>query len=421
MRSVAASPPDATLRSSLTVRYARPDDREAWDAFVEARPEADPLQLWAWADVRAPDGEPPTRLVVTDPTGAIRAVAGALVRQTSFGRTVLYVPHGPVWDRNGVDADVVLERILAGLRTAGRNARGIVVKVDPRSADPGDDERLRALLVRRRLVPARHDLQAPTTRIVDLRDGGDALMATWAAKARNHVRRAEREGVTVDVVRDADRAAIRAFHGVLEETAERGGFRRHDVGHFERLADALAPRGGWYLALARHEGRTIAAMAMPRLGDRAYYLYGASLRAPELRHLYGSYATMAASMRALATDGVRTLDMWGVVERDDPSNAEWQGFSDFKRLFGGEPLRHPGTFDLVVDRAWHLVRESRDRARETAGDVARVVRSRAGDLVRRRSGDGSAGSTDRSGGSTDGSANDRSVASPGADTRSEAS
>jgi lipid II:glycine glycyltransferase (peptidoglycan interpeptide bridge formation enzyme) len=106
----------------------------------------------------------------------------------------------------------------------------------------------------------------------------------------------------------------------------------------------------------------------PRVGDRAYYLYGASLREAGLEHAFGSDAAMAAAMAALAADGVRTLDLWGVAEPDDPNaDPSWAGFSLFKRRFGGTPLRHPGTFDLVVDRPLYLVRDARERLADAMG------------------------------------------------------
>ncbi len=91
--------------------------------------------------------------------------------------------------------------------------------------------------------------------------------------------------------------------------------------------------------------------------DRAYYLYGALRRDEQYKHNYGSHAVMAEMLRTLAADGVKTVDMWGVVEPDDESaNPAWKGFSDFKRTFGGEPLRHPGLYDLVTNRFWYTTR-----------------------------------------------------------------
>ena len=114
--------------------------------------------------------------------------------------------------------------------------------------------------------------------------------------------------------------------------------------------------------MARLDGHPIAGIVAPRVADRAYYFYAASLRSPELERAYGGYAAMAALMQTLAAAGVRTLDLWGVAEEGDPdAEASWAGFSAFKRSFGGTPLRHPGTFDLPIDRFWYMLRDVRER------------------------------------------------------------
>jgi lipid II:glycine glycyltransferase (peptidoglycan interpeptide bridge formation enzyme) len=103
-------------------------------------------------------------------------------------------------------------------------------------------------------------------------------------------------------------------------------------------------------------------MAFPRIGNRAYYVYGALRRDPEYKHNYGAHAVMATTLRTLAADGCTTVDMWGVVEPDDTTaDPAWRGFSDFKRTFGGFPLRHPGLFDLVIHSFWYRIRRARAR------------------------------------------------------------
>lgn len=349
-----------TSTAPSRVAIAAPDSRGAWDEFVARRAEADVLQLWGWGDAQAVAGEPPARILVRGADGAIRGVAQALVRPTTLGRSVLYVPHGPLWEREAPDASDLLRLLLGGLRALARRERGIVVKLDPRG-DRGDAESVRDALVGLGARPARHDLQAQTTRIVDLVDGGDALRATWDKDARNLFRRAAKEGVTAEVVRAPDRDAIAAFHDLLVDTAERKQFRSHEVDFLTTLAETLAPSGGWYLCLARKDGRPIGGMVTLRLADRAFYLYGASSRDPDVKNANAGYATMGTTMEALATDGVRTLDLWGVAEPDDGAPDSWSGFSAFKRRFGGRPVRHPGTFDLVVDRFWYTVRDWRER------------------------------------------------------------
>lgn len=352
----------------ITFRLATADDRPAWDAFVASRPDADPLQSWAWGEANVEAGEHPLRTLVSNDDGRIAGLAQVLVRPVGLGRSLGYVPHGPVWDREAADAGATLDVIVDGLRGVAAERRIIVVKVDPR-ATPGtapDADPVAGLLIARGLTPARHDLQARTTRLVDLLDGGDRLWATWTNDARRLVRRSAREGVVTTVDRAGDPAAVRAFRELLVATSARGGFRVRSEAFLARLATELGRDGGWFLTLASLRDRPIAGVAALRVGDRAYYVYGASLREEALKHAYGAYAALAGTMRAAAEDGVRVLDMWGVVEADEePQDASWAGFSAFKRQFGGTPIRHPGTFDLVVSPAWHAIRDLRERLTAT--------------------------------------------------------
>ena len=48
---------------------------------------------------------------------------------------------------------------------------------------------------------------------------------------------------------------------------------------------------------------------------------------------------------------------------DEAAHPEAAGYSRFKRKFGGQPLRHPGTFDLVVEPLWYRLRDARERLR----------------------------------------------------------
>ena len=382
-------------QGAVAVRVATDADRPAWDGFVASRLEGDPLQLWAWGDVRAAEGEPPLRLMATREDGTIAGLAGVLVRPTSFGRTVMYAPHGPLWMREAPDGAAILVALIDGMRAAARQRRAIVVKIDPRSAAPGDETALEASLHALGLGRAETDLQARTTRLVALLDGGDALMATWDKDERNRVRRSAREGVVTEVDRVGDEAAVRAFHEVHRVTASRGGFAIHGTDFLAGLAARLQPAGGWLLVIARLGDRPIAGVVMARVGDRAYYLYGASLRDHELRHAFGSDAAMATAMATLAADGVRELDLWGVAEPDDPdADAEWAGFSMFKRRFGGQRVRHPGAFDLVIDRPFFALRAARSRGTSA---VRRLRAGRAGGAVG-GSGTGSGGASEQTGG-----------------------
>ena len=359
------------------LRRADNVDRPAWDYFVASRPEADLLQSWAWGECTALAGEPPARLILED-NGHIRGVAQALMRPAGFGRQVAYVAHGPIWDRSAPDADRLFAWLLLGLRTLARKESALVVKLDPR-AEPGDETDLAALATAHKLRPA-PDLQAPTTRLVDLLDGGSQLEASWHTDARRLSRRAAREGTQITITRDPNADEIEILHDLLTKTAERGAFRVRSLEFLTRLATEFASMESWYLGIARVDGAPLAAMAFPRLAGRAYYLYGALLRDERYKHHYPAHAVMANLLRTLAADGCATVDMWGVVDTTDPrADPRWKGFSDFKRTFGGTPLRHPGVFDLVTDHLWYQIRQIRTRlsaaGRHDKGDLCDGRRS----------------------------------------------
>jgi lipid II:glycine glycyltransferase (peptidoglycan interpeptide bridge formation enzyme) len=335
-------------------RRADDTDRARWDAFIASRPEADLLQAWGWGECTAMAGEPPYRILVED-GGEIQGVAQTLIRRGAFGRQIAYVPHGPVWDRSAANADRIFAWLAQGLRSLALKEKALVVKMDPRS-EPGQAFDFGHLAAEHDLQPAQ-DLQAPTTRIVDLLDGGEELEASWHADARRLSKRAAREGTQVAIYREPDEAEVSVLHDLLADVAGHAEFRVRSPEFLMRLATEFAATGGWYLGIASVDGTPIAAMAFPRVADRAYYLYGALRRGEQYKHNYGSHAVMAEMLRSLAADGATTVDMWGVVEPDDESgNPAWKGFSDFKRTFGGTPLRHPGLYDLVTNRFWYTSR-----------------------------------------------------------------
>jgi peptidoglycan pentaglycine glycine transferase (the first glycine) len=350
---------------SIAVREAVESDREAWDGFIASRPEADVLQSWAWGVAGSVEpGETWTRLIVSGTDGRVRGTAQLLTRHTSFGRQIGYVPHGPVWDRDAQDAPDVLSALLSGIRAAARSRRGVVVKVDPRADETHGAAEIGTLLEAQGLARSRHDLQARTTRVVELPSDAATLAAGWSADARAEVRRAGREGVTTRTIGGPDPGALDAFHALLSETSGRAGFRIRSREFLGQLERACSEADGWCLALAEADGRPIAGAIAPHVGGRAFYLYAASTRDPGMSRKRGAYAAMAALMTALASAGATSLDLWGVREPDDPvSDPAWEGFSLFKRRFGGRSLEHPGTFDLVVDPFWHAVRELRERLR----------------------------------------------------------
>ena len=344
------------------VRAALEADRPSWDRFVISRLEGDPLQTWAWGEVNAKFGERPLRLVA-ERGATLVGVAQLLIRDVGRGLTVGYVPHGPLWRRDDPDGANLLSLLLDGLRQAARRERAIVVKVDPRAARSEDEHaRLAAALADAGLRRARFDLQAVTTRIVDLTGDEAAIWGRWEPDGRTRVRRARREGVSTHVDRTGEPAAVATLAALHEATAERASFRGRPAAFLADVAAAFVPQSAWLAVEARYGGAAVAAMGFLRVGDRAFYLWGGSTRDPGVTAARAPYAVLGEAIESLAADGCRSLDLWGVIEAtDEATHPDAAGYSRFKRKFGGVPLRHPGTFDLIVNPAWYRLRDLRER------------------------------------------------------------
>jgi lipid II:glycine glycyltransferase (peptidoglycan interpeptide bridge formation enzyme) len=283
---------------------------------------------------------------------------------TRLGRSTLAVPRGPVWEYEAPEGPALLGAMVDALRGVARANRAYVVVVEPRALlDPAATSPLEQM----RIVGLRHtgrSTQPMPTRVVDLLDGGERLAASWHADARRRSRRSVREGVTVTIDHVGDPTMVSAFADLMRTTAERAGFRPRPAAFLDALAMGCAKRGDWTLALGWVDRRPVAGVVAPRTGDRAFYLFAASLREPALRHAYASYAVMAAAMAELAAGGVRSLDLWGVAETADTAlGPGLAGVSAFKHKFGGLPLRHPGSFESVVDGPMYGLRRLGEMAR----------------------------------------------------------
>ena len=85
-----------------------------------------------------------------------------------------------------------------------------VLKLDPRASyDATVNAAISRALLAAGLRRPRHDLQAPTTRIIELEADRDPV-EDWAKDARAELRRADREGVTTHVLRAPDQASLDA-------------------------------------------------------------------------------------------------------------------------------------------------------------------------------------------------------------------
>jgi hypothetical protein len=168
-----------------------------------------------------------------------------------------------------------------------------------------------------------------------------AALARMSAKTRWQLRRAARERVVVEEVRDEP--ALDAFCALASETHER--MRARDVAaavpeaFYRAVFEAMAPRGDAMLLLARASAAPLAGALFLVSKTRMTYYHGASTRDRALTALNGPTALFWRAMRIAHERGIPSFDLGAVTPTEDPSHPHHSVYH-FKRGFGGavEPL-----------------------------------------------------------------------------------
>ena len=178
----------------------------------------------------------------------------------------------------------------------------------------------------------------------------DEILAGMNQLWRRNIKKAAKLGVQVRV---GTRDDLPDFHRIYAETAERDHFTPRPRSYFERMWDALNAEepDRILLYLAHHEGDLVAATTMVRVGEHAWYSYGASTTAK--REVRGSNAIQWQMIRDARAAGATIYDMRGITETLDPDDPH-VGLIQFKVGTGGEAVEYLGEWDLPLNRALYL-------------------------------------------------------------------
>lgn len=344
-------------------------------SYIAARGHASFLQTPAWGAVKREwraeslgwyDGD------------ALVGVGLVLYRSLpKVGRSLAYLPEGPVLDWSSPGATGLLEPLVAYVRSQGAFAVRIgptivwrrwgaetikkaiaddhvtrLSEVEPDSIDPAAT-RLRGQLRHLGWLPQHSvegfaagqpefNFQLPLAGRTE-----EQLLAGMNQLWRRNIKKAEKVGV--EVVRGG-REDLAAFHELYLETAARDGFTGRPLSYFQTMWDALLAEDPdrIRLYLARHEGDLVAATTWVRVGTHAWYSYGASSNAK--RDVRGSNAIQWRMIRDALEAGATVYDLRGITEglaADDPEI----GLIQFKVGTGGEAVQYLGEWDLPINRA----------------------------------------------------------------------
>jgi len=155
----------------------------------------------------------------------------------------------------------------------------------------------------------------------------DRLFENCESAVRRAIRKAEREGVRVEILRTAE--AVSEFYKLHCYTRRKHGLPPQSFTFFRNIHQYIISKSLGFVCLARCQGRVIAGAIFLNVGTRALYKYGASdTRYQSLRgnnlviweaiKFYGAngYKTLDFGRTDLPAEGLRRFKCgWGATER----------------------------------------------------------------------------------------------------------
>ena len=185
-------------------------------------------------------------------------------------------------------------------------------------------------------------VQPPTTRVIDLAPGSEALKANLKRKHRQYVNKAERSGITIErfdgsTPADVIGPALADFNRIYQYTAGRAGFVARQAFYYERVWSIFAPSGRVRLSFALKDGERVAVLFHFTCGDRAVESYGGMTDAGA--DARANYLLKWAAISDFADEGFAVYDMWGLATG---------GIRQFKEGFGGDEIEYVGARDLPL-------------------------------------------------------------------------
>ena len=169
-------------------------------------------------------------------------------------------------------------------------------------------------------------------------------------RQRYNIRLAARKGVTV---REGTVEDLPEFYHLMQITSQRDRFGIHSRSYYETAHRLFVPPKLARLFLATYEGKVLAGIMIFALGQRAWYMYGASSN--EHRNLMPNYLLQWEAIRWAKDRGCMTYDLWGIPDEEEEvleseftkrSDGLW-GVYRFKRGFGGQVVHYLGAYDYV--------------------------------------------------------------------------
>ena len=332
---------------------------EEFTNFANNHPDKSFFQTTQIATIRALNDWEPHYVGVKE-GDAILAATMMVGKSTFFGFKTFYAPGGPLIDYENTK---LLNFFITHLKSYLKSQKAYVFHIDPyyelierdrngQVVENGFNHQKAANNLKKLGFKSLKISEQPKYLFaLDLeKRTPDELLASFKRNTRNHIRKTEKEGVTV---RELNRSELPTFKKITASTSERRNFTDKPLSYYESMFDLFGDQVKFLLAETTIDGKTVplsAAMFM-LYGDEIIYLFSGSYK--KYMNYNAQYAIQWNIIKYAAEHNFKRYNFYGIQGLPDPKKPDY-GVYEFKKGFGGRVIELLGSHELPISGTYYL-------------------------------------------------------------------
>jgi lipid II:glycine glycyltransferase (peptidoglycan interpeptide bridge formation enzyme) len=315
----------------MTARYATTEEISQWNDLIVANPDGgNVFSSFQYSEIKKMTDYSARYIVVNS-----LAITVLQKHTFPFGK-LWYIPKGP-----NVATGKQLFDALAEIKPLAKKAGVFVIRTEtelPRTC--------RATLERSGLKKAAPIIPNSSTITLDISESLDSVLQNMPQKGRYAIKRAERDGVTVQQV-PANEENCEKMYQLLKTTAE-GQFGIRSYNYYKQYWQSFESSNFGQMFFAYVDGAVVAGAYAMVFGNKSTYKDGASIRE---RTVYGASHLLQWNVIAWAkSHGSSLHDLCGSPPSEEINNPEHphNGIGMFKTAFNKTVTDYIGCYDYVL-------------------------------------------------------------------------
>ncbi|MDO8493686.1 MAG: peptidoglycan bridge formation glycyltransferase FemA/FemB family protein [bacterium] len=272
--------------------------------------------------------------------------------QTSFGKSYLYVPHGPVF--LGEVSEELISEFKKFCNELLNKEDSIFLRLDPTWTL---GVQVKELSLGHRVSKFMYDgsFQPKYEWILDLLQSEEDILAGMKKVNRYSVRQAEKLGVEVEILDKDFSKYLDKFYELIEATAVRDGFSHNMKDYYKKIFDQCEQNGNAFMEIARFNGQVMLVNFFVIYNNTAFFLFSGSEN--ENRKIGYTYLAQWEAMNYAKRRRLKNYNFGAVIPEGNkyPFYDNWRGFSDFKKRFGGSMVEYSDYYDFIHNKFWYTL------------------------------------------------------------------